>query len=471
MEEVAEEYMTKLINRSLVQVSKYGFDGKVKSCQVHDLMCEVIIRKVKDSRFCHLMHEGHEQTINGTIRRFSVAANANNVLTSTGNSGIRAVFVFDRGELDEHFMDGLISKFKLLKVLDFEKSQLNYVPDDLGSLFYLTYLNLSHTNVKVIPRSIGKLLNLETLDLRQTQVHELPKEMKKLTKLRLLPVYYRKYKGRYTILNFTVGVQMQKGIGCLISLQKLYFLEADHGGIYLIQELKKLKQLRKLGIRRVRREYGNALCDTIQQMNHLESLNVTGIAVDEILDLDFISTPPNLKVLNLKGRLTKLPNWIPKLQYLVQLRLSLSKFERDPLDSLKNLPNLLRLNLWDDAFSGDSLHFKVGGFLKLKELDLTRLNELSSITIEKGALLGLDHFRFNNNPKLKVVPQDLKHLENLQFLGFANMPPELVDSIDPRKGGQCHSIIKHIPLVLIRQKVGSRFHDYQLRPIPTQSNV
>ncbi|CAK8564915.1 unnamed protein product [Lathyrus sativus] len=377
LEEVAEEHMTELIHRSLVQVSKVGFDGKVKSCQVHDLLREVIIKKMKDLSFCHLM----------------------------------------------------------------------------------------------LPRSISKLVNIETLDLRQTQVHELPKEINKLTKLRLLPVYYRKYEGHYSMLNFTTGVQMQEGIGCLISLQKLYFLEADHGGIDLIHELKKLRQLRKLGIRRVRGEYGDALCATIQEMKHLESLNISAINEEEILDLDFVSTPPNLKVLNLKGRLTKLPSWIPKLNYLVKLRLGLSNFEHDPLDSLKNLPNLLRLNLWDDAFAGEILHFKVGGFPKLKELDLTRLNKLSSITIEKGALLSLEHFRFNNNPQLKVVPQDLQYLENLQFLGFADMPSELVESIDPNKRGDCHWIIKHIPLVLIRQKVGSRFHDYELYPIPTISNV
>ena len=417
------------------------------------------------------MHKDDEQHMVGITRRVSIASIPNNDLRNTSNSGIRAIFVFDRDEFRKQFIDGLSAKFKLLKVLDFQNSLLNYIPDNLGNLFLLRYLNLSHTKVTVLPKSIGNLVNLETLDLRQTKVHELPKEINKLTKLRLLPVYYRKYEGHYSILNFTDGVKMQEGIGCLISLQKLYFLEADHGGIDLIEEFKKLKQLRKLGIRRVRSEYGNALCDTIQQMNHLESLNITAIAEDEILDLDFISTPPNLKVLNLKGRLTKLPNWIPKLQYLVKLRLGLSNFEHDPLDSLKNLPNLLRLNLWDDAFSGDSLHFQVGGFLKLKELDLTRLNKLSSITIEKGALLGLDHFRFNNNPQLKMVPQDLKHLENLQFLGFADMPSELVESIDPHKGGEFHSVIKHIPLVLIRQKVGSRFHDYELYPIPTLSNA
>ncbi|CAI8595943.1 unnamed protein product [Vicia faba] len=471
LEEVAEEHMIQLIHRSLVQVSKVGFDGKVKSCQVHDLLREVIIRKMKDLSFCHLMQEDDEHVMVGITRRFSIAANANNVFRSSSNTGVRAIFVFDKGEVNEHFMDRAFSTFKLLKVLDFENSLLNSIPDNLGNLFHLLYLNLSHTKVTILPRSICKLVNLETLDLRQTPVHELPKEINQLTKLRLLPAYYRKYEGHYSMLNFTIGVKMQKGIGILKSLQKLYFLEADHGGNDLIQELKSLKQLRKLGIKHVRGEYGNALCDAIQEMDHLESLNIGAIAKDEILDLDLESPPTYLRVLNLKCKLTKLPKWIPSLKYLVKLRLGLSNFEDDPLDSLKNLPNLLRLNLWDDAFSGERLHFQKEGFHKLKELDLTRLNRLSSVSIDEEALLCLEHFRFNNNPQLKVVPQDLHHLKNLQFLGFADMPVELVDSIDLEKDGPCHWIINHIPLVLIRQKVGEKFHDYELRPIPTQLNV
>jgi len=471
LEEVAEEYLAELVQRSLVQVSKLGFDGKDKRCQVHDLLREVVIKKMKDLSFCHSVHEGDEQVTVGITRRFSIVAISNNVLKSTGNSGIRAVLVFDKGELPKHFMDELSAKFKLLRVLDFESSVLNYIPDNLGSLFHLRYLNLSRTKVTVIPSSIGNLINLETLDLRHTKVDELPREINMLTKLRLLPVYYRKHEGHYSILNFTTGVKMQEGIGCLKSLQKLYFLEANRGGIDLIQELKMLTQLRKLGIRCMREEYGYALCAAIQEMKHLESLNITAIVKEEILGLDFISAPPDLIVLNLKGRLTKLPDWIPNLKYLVKLRLGLSNLVSDPLDSLKNLPSLLRLDLWDDAFSGESLHFHVEGFPKLRELDLTRLNKLSSITIENGALLCLAHLKFNNNPKLKVVPQDLKHLKNLQFLGFSDMPHELVESIDPAKDGKCHWIINHIPRVLIRQKVGSGFYDYDLHRIPTTSNV
>ncbi|WJX30608.1 hypothetical protein P8452_19126 [Trifolium repens] len=473
LEEVAEGYLTELIQRCLVQVSRVGFDGKVKSCQVHNFWREVIIRKMKELSFCHLMHEDDEQDTVGITRRFSIKSISNNMLRSKSNSGIRAIFVFKKFEFPGDFVGELFAKFKNLKVLDFENSLLNYVPQNLGNLFHLRYLNLSHTKVTVLPRSIGKLVNLETLDLRQTKVRELPKEINKLTKLRLLPVYYRKYEGRYSMLNFTDGLKMQKGIGSLTSLQKLYFLEAaDHGGVDLIRELEKLTQLRKLGIKRVRQEHANALCAAIQEMKHLESLNIGAKDMNEILDLDLVSAdaaPPHLRVLNLKCKLTKLPNWIPNLRCLVKLRLGLSNFGHDPLDSLKSLPNLLRLHLWDDAFADESLHFKVGGFLKLKEIDLTRLNLLSSMFIDEKALPCLEHFRFKNNPQLKVLPQGLENLKNLQFLGFAEMPVELVDSIDPENGSH-HWVINHIPLVQIRWNWGPKYHEYHLHRIPTQLN-
>ncbi|KAJ1428303.1 Virus X resistance protein-like, coiled-coil domain [Sesbania bispinosa] len=465
LEQVAEEYLSELMQRSLVQVSKVGCDGKIKSCQIHDLLREVIIRKMEDLSFCHLVHEDNEAEAVERTRRLSIAATCSrDVLRSIGHSHIRAIYAFEI-ESPHPFTGRFYVKSKIVKILDFEGTSLNYVPDNLGNLFHLRYLNLRNTRVKVLPKSIGKLHNLETLDLRQTLVHELPIEINKLTKLRHLCVYNRNYEATYTILGFTTGVLMQKGIGCLTSLQNLYFVEVDRGELELIQELKELRQLRRLGLRRVRREHGYALCASIQAMKHLESLNITAIAEDEIIDLNLISSPPHqLMRLHLKARLLKLPEWIPKLEYLVKLRLALSMLTDDPLKCLKNLPNLLWLAILENAYDGATLHFQQGGFPKLKELFLAHLNRVDTIIIDKGALLVLEDFKFNNIPCLKEVPSGTKHLENLKLMDFANMPNEFVESIDPEKG-QHYCIIKHVPLVFIRRKVGPKFHDYDIHPI------
>ncbi|MCI33665.1 NBS-containing resistance-like protein, partial [Trifolium medium] len=114
-----------------------------------------------------------------------------------------------------------------------------------------------------------------------------------------------------------------------------------------------LKQLRKLGLKHVRREHGNAISAAVVEMQHLESLNITAMVEDEIIDLNFVSIPPKLQRLHLQARLEKLPDWIPKFESLVQIMLALSKLKDDPMQSLKNLPNLLKLSLWENAYDGE----------------------------------------------------------------------------------------------------------------------
>ncbi|GAU16422.1 hypothetical protein TSUD_117710 [Trifolium subterraneum] len=254
-EQVANEYLSELIHRSLVQVSNVGFEGKVQTCQVHDLLWEVIVRKMKEL-------------------------------------------------------------IKDLKVLDIQGASLNHIPNNLENLFHLRYINLRGTKVKALPKSVGELQHLETLDLRDTLVHHLPSEINKLTKLRHLLVFHRNYEAKYSLLGFTTGVLMEKGIKNLTSLQNLYYVEVDHGGVDLIQEMKMLTQLRRIGLRHVRREHGNALSAALVEMKHLENLNITTVVEDETINLNFVSSPPQLQRLHLKARLDILPDWIPKLEFL-----------------------------------------------------------------------------------------------------------------------------------------------------------
>jgi len=245
-------------------------------------------------------------------------------------------------------------------------------------------------------------------------------------------------------------------------------VEVDHGGVDLIQEMKMLRQLRRLGLRHVRREHGNAISATVEEMQHLESLNITAIAEEEIIDLNFVSTPPKLRRLHLKARLQKLPDWISKLEGLVEIMMALSKLKDDPMQSLKNLPNLLKLSVWDNAYDGEILHFQNGGFLKLKELILSHVNRVNLILIEKGALISLERLRLEKIPQLKEVPSGLKPLDKLKVIDIVDMPDEFVNSIEPDKGHN-HWIIKHVPLVFIRQWFGPKFYDYEIRTINSSS--
>ncbi|KAB2596575.1 disease resistance protein RPM1-like [Pyrus ussuriensis x Pyrus communis] len=239
LEEVGKEYLTELNHRSLVQVSEAYIDKKARSCRVHDLWREVLLKKE------------FELTSKPTTRtrRLSIDSSPSDALGSIRESQIRSVFAFNQEEWPESFLNTLRGNFKLLKVLDFMDAPINQLPKYVGDLYLLTYLSLRNTKVKLLPNSIGNLQNLETLDLKQSLVYEIPTKIKKLVKLRHLLV----------------------------------------------------RHLRKLGLKNLKREYGHAICASIEY---------------EVLDLQqSISIPPeSIWFLHSKGSPEKLPSWISKLQ-------------------------------------------------------------------------------------------------------------------------------------------------------------
>ena len=117
-------------------------------------------------------------------------------------------------------MRDFFANFKLLKVMDFEDAPLDFIPEDVGSLFHLRYLSLRNTKVKLLPKSIGKLQNLETLDLKQSHVYEIPVEINNLRKLRHFIAYNCDFKIDFSLTQ-EKGVKLQKSIGCLKDFAKI----------------------------------------------------------------------------------------------------------------------------------------------------------------------------------------------------------------------------------------------------------
>ncbi|KAL2322758.1 hypothetical protein Fmac_027137 [Flemingia macrophylla] len=69
LKEVAQQELTRLICRSLVQVSSFSVDEKVKSCRVHDLIHDMILKKVKEIGFCQVFGEQNQSLSSEIIRR------------------------------------------------------------------------------------------------------------------------------------------------------------------------------------------------------------------------------------------------------------------------------------------------------------------------------------------------------------------------------------------------------------------
>ncbi|XP_075668652.1 disease resistance protein RPM1-like [Castanea sativa] len=458
-EEVAQEYLTELIHRNLVEVSKVDFSGKVRECQLNDILRMVILQKIKDLRFCHIL-SNQESSFEGLTRRMSVDRVSYDVLNGIGDTHIHSLLLFNLDELLKPFMSTFCANFKLLKVADFEHAPLDCIPEDVGSLFHLRYLSLRYTQVKMLPKSMGKLQNLETLDLKQSLVSDIPVEINKLCKLRNLIAYYRDNQKDFS-LAWEKGVKIQNGVGYLTELQKLYHVDLNHVGFDLIEELGKLRQLRKLGVKNLSKETSKALCASIEMMNHLQSLDVASISENEIIDLQSISSPPRyLQHLYIRGPLEKFPDWIPMLQHLVRLWIFWSSLNDDPLNALQNLPNLLELKISEKAYNGEQLQFKIGGFPKLKKLSLLHLNILNSLMIDEGALPLLEILSIGLCLELKVVPFGIYHLRNLKELRFHDMPKEFEESLDPEQG-QRYCIVEHVPIVYLTHKVRIGYYGFE----------
>lgn len=259
--------------------------------------------------------------------------------------------------------------------------------------------------------------------------------------------------------NSVRGIRIQEGIGSLDGLQTLTTLEAPHHRVDLMKELENLKQLRRLGISNLSTKNGRELCSSIEKMNHLKHLDVFSASKNETLDLQSISsTPPFLQHLVLTSLLEKLPEWIPKLENIRQLCLSFSRLREDPLKSLKGLPNLVNLWLYQ-AYDGEELHFEEGGFQKLKELSLGKLYPLKVLKIDRGALPLLEKLGIGPSPLLKEVPSNVQYLENLKLLKIYQMPRKFVLDMQPGPGSRDYWKVKHIQSVHFCYRVEGDVYD------------
>ncbi|XP_027180703.1 disease resistance protein RPM1-like isoform X3 [Coffea eugenioides] len=464
IEDVALGYLSELVNRSLIQVTRVFYEG---NCRVHDLLREIIVSKSREQNMVTITTGQPTMWPSEQVRRLVVHSSSSN------NTQQRPNYFFDHLRsfvtigsknplLSSMLLSDVLRSSKLLKVLDLRGQKTRKeIPNEIFNSFHLKHLDLYGTGVERVPKGIGKLQHLEYLNLGKTGVRELPMEILKLQKLRFLKVYQQvdSSDDDYGYHGFKAPSNM----GGLLALEILKSIDASSGST-IVKEIGKLTQLRELYITKLRREDGKELCSSLANLTSLRELCVDSIGKGddhEIIDLNH--RPPasssssssflqSLRMLILCGRLEKMPQWVARLYGLVRIDLDWSRLrgEEDPLESLQHLPNLDSINFCG-SYQGEGLCFKAGGFLNLKWLHLKRMEGLRWMRVEEGALPRLQNLILERLPLLEELPLGIQQLSQLQRLTLYEMSSQLREKLleNQKEESEDYRKIAHIPEILI----------------------
>lgn len=229
MENIGSDYFEELLSRSLFQRSSKNNSRFVMHNLVGDLA-----RWAAGDRFFRLEDKldgecspntRHSSYISGKFdgitkfkKAFSKAKNLRTFLPLSVLHGhenyLTCKVTFD-----------LLPKLECLRVLSFNGYQITEVPNSIGKLRHLRYLDLSHTLIMSLPESTSTLYNLQTLILENCcKLKALPAKLKNLTKLRHLnnsdvpslegmPPQLIQLTNLPTLSNFVVGKGNASGVG------------------------------------------------------------------------------------------------------------------------------------------------------------------------------------------------------------------------------------------------------------------
>ncbi|KAM3298533.1 hypothetical protein ACQJBY_040146 [Aegilops geniculata] len=461
-EEMASSYFMEFLSRSMIlpsQRSMYSRKG-MNSCQIHDMIREIIISKSMEENLILRLERGCIVDCQGIARHLVISSDwegdQSEFESTVDLSRIRSFTVF--GESKPFFIS---NKMKLLRVLDLEgvSGLYDHHLVHMGKLLHLKYLSLRGcSELYHLPDWLGNLRQLETLDIKGTRIFKLPRTIIRLTKLRhicagisirgcedipdvsrlcSMPLYFMLccldccrprflnkivpkigavWNRRDICTAFccgilpallmhlsAVGVAIPTGIHKLKALQTLDAVDIIRGKATL-DDIERLPQLRNLGVSGINKTNGQMLCSAVAGLNRLESLTIKSSnesGMRGCLD-GTVSPPKNLQRLKLMGNLGKLPEWTVELKNLMKLKLWSSRIlEHDSaIQVLGKLPNLTFLSLRYQSFVGEQVRIKFPReeFPSLVVLEVYLQEEVKSFEFEGGATPKLELLRYCGYP-------------------------------------------------------------------------
>ncbi|CAL5354468.1 unnamed protein product [Camellia sinensis] len=442
LEEVAEDYLMDLIQRSLVIVAQKRFDGRIKACRMHDLLRDLCFKKVKEINFLQCAHNYEDTSPSSSnyktnnqrrmcIRSYFGPRFDYILLQSYSPTVVQSLLFFSHEfnkiiGCDNSFGDmcSLICwTFKLLRV--FKRCHNNaFFPTELTQLVNLRYLAINLKHSCVLPPSISNLSNLETFILFSTQRSQviLPCNVWKIPKLRHL---YAKGGANYGASLCSEDAVMDHNHPSILENLRTITRLNPYGSIQDL--LARTPFLTKLGIcGHLSSDSGNIMFPNLECLRHLETLKIEN---------KFLF-PSNF-------REVKFPTNVKRLTLIY------THIEWEDISILgMMLPNLELLKLKNAAW-GQQWATTDGGFPRLKFLKLKFLNVKQWITCSSH-FPSLQHISLEVCPNLKEIPSSLGDILTLQLIEVTYCHFSVEESVRKIKEDQ-ESIGNNWLKVLIRK--------------------
>ena len=309
-----------------------------------------------------------------------------------------------------------LGKLTGLTRLDLGSNRLTALPESLGKLTGLTRLDLGGNQLASVPDLLGKLTGLAWLDLSGNRLTALPEWRGKLAALAWLDLGGNRltappwWLGKLPALNWLnlSGNRLASVPESLGESTVLTWLNLGGNELVSVPEsLGRMTSLAQLNLS------GNRLVSVPESLGNLTALEYLYLSGNRLESMpETLSNLLALRRLDLRNnQLRLMPEWAGKLTALTQLDLANNRLVRMP-ESLGKLTGLTRLDLRGNQL--ESMPRTLGNLTALTDLDL-RGNRLVQVPETLGNLTALTELDLSNH-ELVRVPESLGNLTVLTRL-------------------------------------------------------
>ncbi|KAK9214433.1 hypothetical protein WN944_006425 [Citrus x changshan-huyou] len=469
MEMIGEEYFNILATRSFFQeFEKDDDDDDIMSCKMHDIVHD-FAQFVSSKECLWLEIKGTKESVINSfgekVRHLGLKFEGGTSfpMSIRGLDRLRSLLIYDGSlSLSSSILLELFSKLACLRTLvirqyntlglHHETGRIRKIPENVGKLIHLKYLNLSELGIKRLPETLCELYNLQKLDIRWCQnLRELPAGIGKLMNMRSLlndkthslkymPIGISKLTSLRTLEKFVVGGGVDGGSTCrLESLKNLQLLREcgieGLGNVSHVDEAERSQLYNKKNLLRLHLAFGRVVAGEGEEGRRKNEK-------DKLL-LEALQPPVNLEKLEIESyRGNIFPKWLTSLTNLRNLylrscvkcehlpplgKLPLEKLVIIHLKSVKRVGNEF-LGIEEsskDGPSSSSSSPSVIAFPKLKSLKIWDMEELEEwnyrITRKENISImpRLSSLTVSGFNKLKALPDYLLQTTALQELSIS----------------------------------------------------